>query len=129
MLSFLTSTHGGHYVTLGLCQGSEWILRSRRGSERNFANFATLSSHNNQYYPNLQQYPFFREKFPQIPKDNHRFVLVITCFWGWFGKNQPEVFNKILKSTRAKRGWFQNFVKNRRLIFPKITRKKHVITS
>ena len=36
---------------------------------------------------------------------------------GDLGKNQPEVFNKIWKSPRAKRGWFKIFVKNRRLIF------------
>ena len=37
----------------------------------------------------------FMEGSPEVP---NWYVLVITCFWGWFGKNQPEVFNNILKS-------------------------------
>ena len=44
---------------------------------------------------------------------NHMF------FSGDFGKNQPSVFNKILKSPSLCSGWFQNFVKNLGLIFPK----------
>ena len=51
-------------------------------------------------------------------------------FFGWFWeKNQPSVFNKILKSPSLCSGWFQNFVKNLGLIFSQITLKKHVITS
>ena len=38
-------------------------------------------------------------------------------------KNQPSVFNKILKSPSLCSGWFQNFIKNLGLIFSQITLK------
>ena len=45
---------------------------------------------------------WFVESHLTSPYKLRGFVLVITCFWGWFGKNQPEVLKEYLKSTRAR---------------------------
>ena len=46
-----------------------------------------------------------------------RFVLVITWFWGWFGKNQPRLSKKFLKSPERSEGDFKNFLDNQGWFF------------
>ena len=51
------------------------------------------------------------------------YVLVITWFWGWFGKNHPRLFNKILKSPERSEGDFKILLNNRGVIFTKSPEK------